>query len=43
MSKIRSESDSFGSIDLPAKALWGAQTARSQHFFAIGAQPCRWT
>ena len=34
----RTESDSFGSIELPAQALWGAQTARSLHFFAIGEQ-----
>jgi fumarate hydratase, class II len=36
MSKTRTESDSFGPIDVPADALWGAQTARSLHFFAIG-------
>ena len=34
----RTESDSFGPIDVPGDALWGAQTARSLHFFAIGAQ-----
>jgi fumarate hydratase class II len=34
----RTETDSFGPIDLPQDALWGAQTARSLHFFAIGAQ-----
>ena len=34
----RTESDSFGPIDVPADALWGAQTARSLHFFAIGEQ-----
>lgn len=36
--KTRTETDSFGSIEVPAKALWGAQTARSLHFFAIGEQ-----
>jgi fumarate hydratase class II len=34
----RTETDSFGAIEVPADALWGAQTARSQHFFAIGEQ-----
>ena len=34
----RTESDSFGDIEVPANALWGAQTARSLHFFAIGEQ-----
>jgi fumarate hydratase, class II len=36
VSKIRTETDSFGPIQIPAEALWGAQTARSLHFFAIG-------
>ena len=35
----RVESDSFGDIEIPADALWGAQTARSLRFFAIGCQP----
>jgi fumarate hydratase class II len=34
----RTESDSFGPIEVPANALWAAQTARSLHFFAIGEQ-----
>jgi len=34
----RTERDSFGPIEVPADALWGAQTARSLHFFAIGEQ-----
>ncbi len=38
MVTTRTESDSFGPIDVPAEALWGAQTARSLQFFAIGAQ-----
>jgi len=38
MSDTRTESDSFGPIEVPADALWGAQTARSLRFFAIGEQ-----
>ncbi|MDE2371471.1 MAG: class II fumarate hydratase [Burkholderiales bacterium] len=34
----RTEHDSFGPIEVPADALWGAQTERSRRFFAIGAQ-----
>jgi fumarate hydratase class II len=34
----RTESDSFGSVELAADALWGIHTARSLHFFAIGTQ-----
>jgi fumarate hydratase class II len=34
----RTETDSFGPIDVPGDALWGAQTARSLQFFAIGDQ-----
>ncbi|OYU75249.1 MAG: class II fumarate hydratase, partial [Burkholderiales bacterium PBB5] len=34
----RSETDSFGHIEVPAEALWGAQTQRSLQFFAIGEQ-----
>ncbi len=34
----RIETDSFGPIDVPVDALWGAQTARSLRFFAIGEQ-----
>ncbi len=34
----RTETDSFGPIEVPGHALWGAQTARSLHFFAIGEQ-----
>lgn len=37
-SQPRTETDSFGSIDVLADALWGAQTARSLRFFAIGDQ-----
>ena len=38
MTTMRSESDSFGPIEVPAEALWGAQTARSLQYFAIGEQ-----
>lgn len=34
--KTRTESDSMGSIEVPAEAYWGAQTERSLHHFAIG-------
>ncbi|MFN0184180.1 MAG: class II fumarate hydratase [Aquabacterium sp.] len=34
----RVETDSFGSVAVPAQALWGAQTQRSLRFFAIGDQ-----
>ena len=34
----RTEIDGFGSIDVPADALWGAQTERSRRFFDIGTQ-----
>jgi len=33
---VRTESDSMGSIDVPAARYWGAQTERSLHHFAIG-------
>ncbi|MBU2098389.1 MAG: class II fumarate hydratase [Gammaproteobacteria bacterium] len=32
----RTEHDSLGEVDVPAGVLWGAQTQRSLHFFAIG-------
>jgi fumarate hydratase class II len=38
MTNTRMESDSFGPIPVPVDALWGAQTARSLRFFAIGEQ-----
>jgi fumarate hydratase, class II len=34
----RSESDSFGPIDIPADRLWGAQTQRSLQNFRIGTE-----
>jgi fumarate hydratase, class II len=33
---IRMESDSMGQIAVPQDRYWGAQTARSMHYFAIG-------
>ncbi len=36
MSATRSESDSFGAIDVPANAYWGAQTQRSIENFPFG-------
>ncbi len=36
MAPTRIETDSFGQIDVPGDALWGAQTERSRRFFAIG-------
>lgn len=38
MVSMRVEVDSFGPIEVPADALWGAQTERSRRFFAIGRQ-----
>ena len=34
---IRSETDSFGPIDVAADRYWGAQTERSLHHFQAGA------
>ncbi len=36
--EMRSEKDSFGPIDVPASRLWGAQTQRSLHHFAISSE-----
>ncbi|MDT9001055.1 class II fumarate hydratase [Paucibacter sp. APW11] len=35
---LRTEHDGFGTIELPATALWGAQTQRALQHFAIGTQ-----
>jgi fumarate hydratase class II len=35
---VRTESDSFGPIDVPANHYWGAQTQRSLHNFKIGGE-----
>ena len=36
MNDVRVESDTMGSIEVPAQRYWGAQTERSLHHFAIG-------
>ncbi|MEO4044705.1 class II fumarate hydratase [Hoeflea sp. CAU 1731] len=36
MTKFRNESDSLGTVQVPADRLWGAQTQRSLHYFSIG-------
>ena len=33
---MRQETDSMGVVDVPDDVLWGAQTARSLHYFSIG-------
>ena len=38
MGPTRTMTDSFGPIEVPVEVLWGAQTARSLHFFDIGEQ-----
>lgn len=38
MNKTRIETDTFGSIEVPANHYWGAQTERSLHNFKIGDQ-----
>ncbi|NIJ06767.1 fumarate hydratase class II [Sphingomonas vulcanisoli] len=38
MTDTRTESDSFGPIEVPASAYWGAQTQRSIENFPFGAQ-----
>ena len=38
MSKVRVESDTMGSIEVPGDHYWGAQTERSLHHFAIGSE-----
>ncbi len=36
MTNVRVESDTMGTIEVPAEHYWGAQTERSLHHFAIG-------
>ncbi len=36
MTEFRRETDSMGSVDVPADKLWGAQTQRSLEHFSIG-------
>jgi fumarate hydratase, class II len=38
MSGTRLEKDSFGTIEVPAARLWGAQTERSRRFFRISSE-----
>ncbi|HML15203.1 MAG TPA: class II fumarate hydratase, partial [Xanthobacteraceae bacterium] len=38
MAKTRSETDSFGAIEVPADRYWGAQTQRSLQNFRIGTE-----
>lgn len=38
MSATRTEHDSFGSIEVPAERLWGAQTQRSLEYFDISCE-----
>jgi fumarate hydratase class II len=38
MTKTRTESDTFGPIEVPANRLWGAQTERSRRNFRIGEE-----
>jgi len=38
MSGTRIEKDSFGTIEVPAERLWGAQTERSRRFFRISSE-----
>ena len=40
MADTRTEIDSFGPIEVPAHAYWGAQTERSRTNFPFGAQEC---
>ena len=36
MSKTRTETDSFGPLEVPSEKYWGAQTQRSLRNFPIG-------
>ena len=36
--KTRTETDTFGPIEVPAEAYWGAQTQRSTRNFAISTE-----
>ncbi|MBB5020416.1 fumarate hydratase class II [Chitinivorax tropicus] len=42
MTATRTETDSMGTIDVPADRYWGAQTQRSIHHFPIGVDRFRW-
>lgn len=36
MLEVRKETDSLGTVEVPADTLWGAQTQRSLEHFSIG-------
>jgi fumarate hydratase class II len=38
MAATRTETDTFGAIEVPAETYWGAQTERSRHNFRIGSE-----
>ena len=38
MTETRTETDSFGPVEVPADCLWGAQTQRSIENFPFGPQ-----
>ena len=38
MKTTRTQTDSFGPLEIAADALWGVHTERSLHFFSIGTQ-----
>ena len=40
---MRIEHDALGPVEVPEERLWGAQTERSRHFFAIGVPRFVWT
>jgi fumarate hydratase class II len=40
---FRTEHDALGPVEVPSDRLWGAQTERSRHFFAIGVPRFVWT
>ena len=42
MTRMRNETDSMGSIEVPADRYWGAQTQRSISNFPIGTDRFRW-
>jgi fumarate hydratase class II len=42
MTTFRTESDSMGTIDVPADKYWGAQTQRSIQHFPIGVERFKW-
>ncbi|MCS7226717.1 MAG: class II fumarate hydratase [Gloeomargarita sp. SKYB31] len=38
MTELRTETDSLGTVAVPAHVYWGSQTARALHYFAIGQE-----